>query len=168
VSSVKYLNGVSVRLRPLPSKHFSYSSVILFYSMALPAHSVSWPLIQFRNHFFTNGRTLWTSDPPVARPLATHGTTQKRRINAHRNPCVKWDSNPRSQRPSERTSSCLFFYLVCETIGTAATPGLLCQPRVIVKMIVENKWNVDWQVKPKFSEKTCPSATFVHHKIPHA
>jgi hypothetical protein len=33
----------------------------------------------------------------------------------------------------------LFFYLVCETIGTAATPGLLCQPRVIVKMIVEKQ-----------------------------
>jgi hypothetical protein len=31
------------------------------------------------------------------------------------------------------------FYLVCETIGTAATPGLLCQPRVIVKMIVEKQ-----------------------------
>jgi hypothetical protein len=29
-----------------------------------------------------------------------------------------------------------FFYLICEAIGTAATPGLLCQPRVIVKMIV--------------------------------
>jgi hypothetical protein len=27
-----------------------------------------------------------------------------------------------------------FFYMVCEAIGTAATPGLLCQPRVIVKM----------------------------------
>jgi hypothetical protein len=27
--------------------------------------------------------------------------------------------------------------LVCEAIGTAAIPGLLCQPRVIVKMIVE-------------------------------
>jgi hypothetical protein len=39
---------------------------------------------------------------------------------------------------------------------------------VIVKMIVESRWNVDWQGKPKFSEKTCPSATFVHHKIPHA
>jgi hypothetical protein len=25
-----------------------------------------------------------------------------------------------------------------ETIGNAATPGLLCQPRVIMKMIVEN------------------------------
>jgi hypothetical protein len=32
-----------------------------------------------------------------------------------------------------------FFYLVCEAIGTEATPGLLCQPRVIVKMIVEKK-----------------------------
>jgi hypothetical protein len=32
-----------------------------------------------------------------------------------------------------------FFYLICEGIGTAATPGLLCQPRVIVKMIVEKQ-----------------------------
>jgi hypothetical protein len=39
-----------------------------------------------------------------------------------------------------------------------------------MKMIVESmmEWNVDWQGKPKFSEKTCPSATFVHHKIPRA
>jgi hypothetical protein len=34
----------------------------------------------------------------------------------------------------------IFFILVCEAIGTAATPGLLwCQPRVIVKMIVEKQ-----------------------------
>jgi hypothetical protein len=32
-----------------------------------------------------------------------------------------------------------FYYLVCEAIGTAATPGLLSQPRVIVKMIVEKQ-----------------------------
>jgi hypothetical protein len=31
------------------------------------------------------------------------------------------------------------FNLVCEAIGTAATPGLLCQPRVIVKMIVDKQ-----------------------------
>jgi hypothetical protein len=31
------------------------------------------------------------------------------------------------------------FYLVCEAIGTAVTPGLLSQPRVIVKMIVEKQ-----------------------------
>jgi hypothetical protein len=35
--------------------------------------------------------------------------------------------------------SIFFYYLVCEAIGTAATPGLLCQPRVIVKMIVEKQ-----------------------------
>jgi hypothetical protein len=29
--------------------------------------------------------------------------------------------------------------LVCEAVGTATTPGLLCQPRVIVKMIVEKQ-----------------------------
>jgi hypothetical protein len=33
----------------------------------------------------------------------------------------------------------VFLYLVCEAIGTAATPGLLCQPRVIVKMIVQKQ-----------------------------
>jgi hypothetical protein len=30
------------------------------------------------------------------------------------------------------------FYLDYETIGTAATPGLLCQPRVIMAMILES------------------------------
>jgi hypothetical protein len=32
-----------------------------------------------------------------------------------------------------------FLILVCEAIGTAATPGLLCQRRVIVEMIVEKQ-----------------------------
>jgi hypothetical protein len=31
------------------------------------------------------------------------------------------------------------FFCVCETIGTEATLGLLCQPRVIVKMIMEKQ-----------------------------
>jgi hypothetical protein len=34
------------------------------------------------------------------------------------------------RKPHNLTSYCVFFfYLVCEPIGTAATPGLLCQPR---------------------------------------
>jgi hypothetical protein len=33
----------------------------------------------------------------------------------------------------------VFINLVCETIGTAATTGLLCQPRVIMKMIAEKQ-----------------------------
>jgi hypothetical protein len=41
-----------------------------------------------------------------------------------------------------------FYYLVCEAIGTAATPGLLCQPRLIVKMIVEK------QMECRFAGKT--------------
>jgi hypothetical protein len=40
---------------------------------------------------------------------------------------------------SFREHAVFFFILVCEAIGTAATPGLLCQPRVIVKMIVEKQ-----------------------------
>jgi hypothetical protein len=60
-----------------------------------------------------------------------------------------------------------FFYLVCKAIGTAATPGLLCQPRLNWRWMWRSRWNVDWQGKPKFLEKTYPSATFVHHKIPH-
>jgi hypothetical protein len=47
-----------------------------FFSMALPAHSAPRPLIQLRNLFYTDGRTPWTSDQPVARPLPTHRTTQ--------------------------------------------------------------------------------------------
>jgi hypothetical protein len=36
---------------------------------------------------------------------------------------------------------CIFYYyyLVCEAIDTEATPGVLCQSRVIVKMIVEKQ-----------------------------
>jgi hypothetical protein len=34
---------------------------------------------------------------------------------------------------------CFFLIVVCEAVGTAATPGLLCQPRVIVKMIVDKQ-----------------------------
>jgi hypothetical protein len=40
---------------------------------------------------------------------------------------------------SYSTKNTIFFNLVSEAIGTAATPGVLCQPRVIVKMIVEQQ-----------------------------
>jgi hypothetical protein len=42
-------------------------------------------------------RTPWMRNQPFARRLTTHRTTQKHRKPAHRNPCPKWDSNPRSQ-----------------------------------------------------------------------
>jgi hypothetical protein len=55
-----------------------------------------------------------------------------------------------------------YYYLVFDVIGTAATPDLLCQRRVIVKMIVEKQMECRLA---GFSEKTCPRITFVHHKI---
>jgi hypothetical protein len=42
-------------------------------------------------------------------------------------------------RPLLWPSVQIFFFLVCEAIGTAATPGLLCQPRVIVNTILEKQ-----------------------------
>jgi hypothetical protein len=61
-----------------------------------------------------------------------------------------------------------FFILFCEAIGTAATPGLLCQRQVIVKMIVEKQMECRLAVETEvLGEKTCPNATFVPHKIPH-
>jgi hypothetical protein len=45
-------------------------------SMALQLFVGPWRLIQGRNLFYTVGRTPWTRDQPVARPLPTHRTTQ--------------------------------------------------------------------------------------------
>jgi hypothetical protein len=50
-----------------------------------------WTLLQFCNPIHTVGRTPWTGDQPVARPLLTH------RIDAHRHSCLKLDSKPRPQ-----------------------------------------------------------------------
>jgi hypothetical protein len=44
---------------------------------------------------YTVDRTPWTGEQPVVRPLPTHRTT-------HTHPCLERDSNPRSQRSSER------------------------------------------------------------------
>jgi hypothetical protein len=44
--------------------------------MALQPIVGPWPLLQFRNHFYTVGKIPWTSDRPIARPLPKHRTTQ--------------------------------------------------------------------------------------------
>jgi hypothetical protein len=52
---------------------------------------------------YTAGRTPWTGDQPVARPLPTQRTTQtENKRTQYRHPYLKWDSNPRFQRSSER------------------------------------------------------------------
>jgi hypothetical protein len=61
-----------------------------------------------------------------------------------------------------------FLILVCEAIGTAATLGLLYQPWVIVKMIVEKQMECRLARETEvLGGETWPSATFVHHEIPY-
>jgi hypothetical protein len=61
----------------LPATPFGES---IHSSMALQPYVGPWHLLQFRNLFYTVGRTPWTSDQPVARP-----GQHKHRINAHTN-----------------------------------------------------------------------------------
>jgi hypothetical protein len=68
-------------------------------------------------------------------------------------------------RPGARGSVvffCLFFslLLVCEAIGTAAAPGLLCQPRVIMKMIVEKQMECTLAGKTEVLGENLPQRHF--------
>jgi hypothetical protein len=71
-------------------------------SIVIQPYVGSWPLLQSRNLFYTDCRTPWTCDQPVARPLHAHITTQTVNKRKHRHPCLEWDSNPWSQGSSER------------------------------------------------------------------
>jgi hypothetical protein len=77
--------------------------------MALQPFVGPWPLLQFRNRFYTDGRTTWTSDQTVARPLLKHRTirTQNKRLHT---PNIHTLSVIRTHDPSARASegsSCL-------------------------------------------------------------
>jgi hypothetical protein len=56
-------------------------------SMALQPFVGPWPLLQFRN-LYTAGRTPWTGDQSVARPLPTHRTTQAQDKRTHKYKCL--------------------------------------------------------------------------------
>jgi hypothetical protein len=79
-------------------KHYYY-----YYYYYYGSTAVCWPwtLFQFLN-IYTVGRTPWTGDQPVAKPLPTHTEQHKHRINAHRHPCLEWDSNIWSKNSRER------------------------------------------------------------------
>jgi hypothetical protein len=77
--------------------------------MALQLFVGPWPLIHFRNLFYTDGMTHWTSDQPVKRPLPIHRTTQTQKKNAH-NTDIYALSEIRTHNPNVRASedsSCL-------------------------------------------------------------
>jgi hypothetical protein len=59
------------QMNPVDTHFHSFHS-----SLALQRFVGPWPLLQFRNLFYTVGMTPWTGDQPIARPLPTHRTTQ--------------------------------------------------------------------------------------------
>jgi hypothetical protein len=78
-------------------------------STGLQPYVGPWPLLQCRNHFWTVGRTPWTSDQLVARPLPKHrrAKTQNKQIYT---PNIHAVSGIRTHDPSVRASedcSCL-------------------------------------------------------------
>jgi hypothetical protein len=59
-----------------------------------------------------------------------------------------------------------YYYLVCEAIGTAATPGLLCQPRVIVNMIVVKQMKCRLAGETEVLGKNLPQRHFCSSQNP--
>jgi hypothetical protein len=67
---------------------------------------------------------------------------------------------------SDTHHSFFLFYLVCEAIGTAATPGLLCQPRVIMKMILEKQMECRLAGETEVLEENLPQRHFCPSQNP--
>jgi hypothetical protein len=59
-----------------------------------------------------------------------------------------------------------FYYLVCEAIDTAATPGLLCQSRVIMKMIVKKQMECRLAGETEVLGENLPQRHFCSSQIP--
>jgi hypothetical protein len=82
----------------IPICMHAYIHYFIHSSMALQHFVGPWLLLQFRNLFYTDGRTPWTSDQPAARPLPTHRTTQNKRTDIHALSAI------RTHDPSNRAS----------------------------------------------------------------
>jgi hypothetical protein len=72
--------------------------------LVAPTWRIGHPWNSFVSLQFLNIKTAdmasWTGDLSFTRPLPTQDNTN--RINAHRHPCLEWNSNPRPQRSSDR------------------------------------------------------------------
>jgi hypothetical protein len=96
---VSHIRAIRVNTLLLANEHIFVAVICLWlYSSLLDlGRSFSFLIL------YTVGRSPWTGDQPVARPLAVPRTTQtqnKRRQYKH--PCLDWDPNLQSQRSRER------------------------------------------------------------------
>jgi hypothetical protein len=93
-------------------------------------------------NLYTVGKTSRTGDRAVARTLPTHGTTQTQH-NAHKHPCLEWDSNPWSHCSSERRQ---FMHYAARQLWSA-------------RMKVTNKWKCAMMFIPSFNGIYLPIKT---------
>jgi hypothetical protein len=113
----------------------------------------------------------WGKKSRISGPSASFWTYSDIKASA-KNPDLYATSRFHDQKLFQLVSfyHCAFFFFLmldCEAIGTAATPGLVCQPRLIMKMIVEKQIECRLARETEvLGQKTCPKATFVHHKMP--
>jgi hypothetical protein len=88
-------------------------------------------------------------DQRVARPLHTH------RINAHRHPCLEWDSNPRSQRPNERTQ---FMPQTARSLSSAINIHVEWKyncPYFLALVLVGGEWSASNATRLPPGKRTC-------------
>jgi hypothetical protein len=98
-SGVRFLWAKGLNANDINEEIFLY--IYIYPSIGLQPFVGSWRLFSSLI-FYTVGSTPWAGDQSIARPLPAHTGQHKHRINAHRHPCLKWDSNPRSQCLSGR------------------------------------------------------------------
>jgi hypothetical protein len=79
---------------------------------------------------------------------------------------LNFQRSPKSSKSSVHPFFLFLFILVCEAIGTAATPGLLCQPRVIVKMIVDKQMECRLAGKTEVLGENLPQRHFYPSQNP--
>jgi hypothetical protein len=70
VENKKYVKN----LFEIPTRRNDLGELDFFFSMALPAHSGPWPLIQFRNHFSQTTGLLGRVISPLLRSLPKYRT----------------------------------------------------------------------------------------------
>jgi hypothetical protein len=108
----------------------AYSAIVTRHVTEI-SHSKSPILVSRNKPSKGQHKSMATSQSPL----------QERQVQTYKMACASPEVRNRINSRIQPTRSVIiiifFIYLVREAIDTAATPGLLCQPRVIVKMIVE-------------------------------
>jgi hypothetical protein len=118
--------------------------------------ALCWALAAFIVPWFvyTVSRSPWTGDQPVARPLPAPGQ-HKHRMNAHRHPCLKWNSNTRSQCLSGRRQ---FMPKTARPLSSAVICGIRCKNSFVrrqafglVKAMAEgiDEWCTKKELQPR-------------------